>query len=215
MKIGLELFKKMENTDKNRPKATTRRLAHIFMKFRHLLKKDNVNVHLRDMFNRKYLSAFHDSIRSLTTNEIGEVCHSMRITYGHDIRRSVDILINVNLIENKDSTSDELEKYLRIFNHSWSYNFKASEDRVVQKRNAVSRKPENLASNLLVQKCINFCENYITQRQNVEISNFVKIRNCLLTVLTFDNGRRGGEVARLKISHVAEALKDEWQNKNT
>lgn len=113
----------------------------------------------------------------------------------------------------KDECAQQVIDFLKVFKYYEDEFFGTAYYDIMQRKNAVSRKPKNITKdddvNMVYEECYAII-NAIDAFEFVGEAEFVNVRTAIATVLTIFNARRGGEPVRLQGSQWIEALNGDW-----
>jgi len=199
-----------------------RRLANLFCHFRKL-SQDPQQVDVSDMFRRQNFDILEKACMEYTTNHNADSDNrdkcGLQLAVYYLLMKAAKILKVLYLIRNNDPKATETAEFIDVLNFSKDSLIGGALYNTSKNRQTKLRRVENLPrladiSKLRNHMCVRM-NNMLTDKflfwSNVE---FVELRDIACARLTLFNARRGGEPARLQISHWIDGSNKVWFDHN-
>ena len=151
------------------------------------------------------------SIESITNQKSG-----LKVSIFNTLKLSGKFLIGHYLVLNEDEKSKKIVQFLEILKMLQEDLFGDAYYDLNYRKNAVSRKPQNLPKEDDVQLLNEECKKIMNSidRFDLPSESFINVRSATATYLIIFNARRGGEPVRLKIHQWKQALDGYWADKD-
>lgn len=148
-----------------------------------------------ELLRPQYYDAFVESVLKIrTTNK------QLALTLGHFIKQ-ICLLNIAESIKQQDKESEKLsEKFLKLFNSSWSTTVASSTARLLQKQKL------NKAALLPDTNDLMKITKFVNKKINDAKTEYTMLQKFLLTAVILFNKRRPAEVAEIKISDYQLSL---------
>ena len=195
-------------------------LAGLYLKFIEAASTAGIHgLRIESMFDRQYIDILKDAIEMLSIDEANELKSGTRLLLGSVLKRVIKIYKGVLLKRKQDAEAEELDKFSIILSTEWVDIFATAEYQIKAKRHELRRPHE-----LPLENDVRIVKDYTTKRMNELLADFektkelnmheyVELRNLAVIKLTFFNARRGGEPSRIQLSEWFDAQTDEWIDK--
>jgi hypothetical protein len=184
-----------------------RRLAILYDKFLSLEFIQNFT----DMFQVKYLDKIKYALKEVIENS-----RTQAGLYQATVINACDIASYYFNVNEQPTVSIEIDRLKICFKEMWRTNFKSEVEDSKRTRSRQVRDPENLLKEEDITVVVELCSETINKikTKTKAKSNFCKLRRSLYVLLTVDNSRRGGEVARITIEEVKRYFNTNWTRGN-
>lgn len=180
-----------------------RTLARLFQIFR--TKVEDTEITAKDMFVRKHMSEFRESIEELSRDK-----HGLQLNLHSTIQRTLKVLSNWYSELGQDDMCLETERFQR------SYNFRSFElygdarNKAQTISFSKSRNPESMPSMENIVSLKMFIQSEIDKVLAEENFDYCWARSLAVTRLTIFNARRGEEPSRLLLKEWQDAKDGKW-----
>lgn len=199
-----------------------RRLGHVFTYFREVFEKQNLGTAtVTDMFKQEHLDILHDAYADYTSSKgvDGREKSGLQIAVYYLLTKAAKTLKVFYLIRRDNTKANETAQFLDILRESKDTFIGGAIYNTNKSRNMQLRRVDNLPQIDDLGKLRNYMTAKISEMTGDEYlhwssSQFVELRDLACARITLFNARRGGEPARLKISHWMDACNEVWFNKN-
>jgi hypothetical protein len=221
---GQKKFRKLLtkiNTDKYEDKKISirtemRRLGHLYKEFQQICHANKETcLSFFEMFNPKSFNILEDAIDQVTIKEDGSVKYGLRKDIGYLLKRVCKFLHGKFLVEQNTKNIEQVDSFLNVLTFFWYDIFGEAESSIVFARQTKLRKPSKLPKQTDVIKLRDAMRSSIQKLTEsdytfIASSDFIKLRNLVVSRLTLFNARRGGEPCCLQIYQWTEAENGEW-----
>jgi len=222
--IGCKLYSKI-NTRKDKKmqvKQTVmtdmRRLATLFIHFKAAYRRYhsdvNVSCSVLDMFCRKNFSILEEACASCTQAE--QVHKSgLMVSLFYLLRKCARIIRVHRLKQDESGLAHEITEFLEVLDIEKNTLIGGAVYNNNNRRQVHLRKPQQLPTKEVLEQLRTYTLTRMkTMLQDPYLqwtsSEFAELRDLTCSRITLFNARRGGEPARLKLSHWNDALSDAW-----
>ena len=226
--IGCKLFRKLKSRQDKKVEVRRsvmtdmRRLGHVFTYFREVFEKQNLGTAtVTDMFKQEHLYILHDAYADYTSSKgvDGREKSGLQIAVYYLLTKAAKTLKVFYLIRRDNTKANETAQFLDILRESKDTFIGGAIYNTNKSRNTQLRRVDNLPQIDDLGKLRNYMTAKISEMTGDEYlhwssSQFVELRDLACARITLFNARRGGEPARLKISHWMDACNEVWFNKN-
>ena len=142
---------------------------------------------------------------------------TLKVAYLFLLKRFSKIIKPKHLTEGKDADAAEIVKFVEVLELNQNTIFGSAEYKMLEKRQAVLKRPVNLPPDQEVLKLSDFLllkiSHIASNKFNLwNSSSYSELRDLVLCRLTLWNARRGGEPARLTLEHWTDAKDSGWLN---
>lgn len=188
-------------------------LANLFCHFKRCF-PGNVELNCRDMFNSEN---FYSLLESLDTycSEGDNLKAGLKHGVQYALISAANILKAVAFTNNQEKEAAMYGKFLDVFKLWEGSVFGDAAAKLKKTSETKARKPEELPVEEDVRKLRNHTISIIKDFvSSPDDSKYIRVRNSICARLTFFNGRRGGEPARLLLSDLDNAFSDAWIDNN-
>lgn len=222
LEAGKHLYSKYRSkTDKvtegkKKVRSEMRRLATLYMSMKRLVEKDykDIDFTSHEILNKKYFKFLELAIEDLSKNADGSLKSGAKLAFGYTIKNAIKVMSGVHLLENKDSSYDELLKFQAVLKLRWPTIFADAEYQQARNRQERLRKPHELPIEEDVIKLRTYTLDRFAEITNeyhlLDSSSFKECRDLLVARLTLFNARRGGEPCRLLMNDWNDAKNNVW-----
>lgn len=223
--FGYHLFRivqaNIDKSDQNRKTimAAMRMLAKLFFHFKEEAAKNNINVTTSlDMFKADNFQIFMDAVNEIAQKEDGGIKSGTKRNVGHLIKNVTQHLRGKFIWEKKKELVNDVDDFNSLFSNFKAVMFHSAEYNIKKNRQQELRCPKNLPDEQDVKKL----QTYTVQKMKsiddhyefLEKSEYILLRNLVVSRLTLYNARRGGEPCRLTYKEWENARNDVWINEN-
>jgi len=226
--IGCKLFRKLKSRQDKKIEVRRsvmtdmRRLSHVFTFFRDVLAQRNLGTAtVPDMFKQEHLDFLHDACADYTSssNTDGKEKSGLQIAVYYLLIKAAKTLKVFYLIRRDKEKANETAEFLDVLRESKDTFIGGAIYNTNKNRNTQLRRVDNLPQIEDLGKLRNYMTAKISEMTGDEYlhwtsSEFVELRDLACARLTLFNARRGGEPARLKISHWTDACNEVWFDRN-
>ena len=228
VKIGCKLYRKLKSRQDKKVEVRRsvmtdmRRLGHVFIHFRDEVEKRNLgSVTVPDMFKPEHLDALDEACTNYTTSKDngGKEKSGLQIAVYYLLTKAAKTLKVFYLIKREKAKASETGEFLDLFRESKDNFIGGAIYNTNKNRNTQLRRVDNLPQIEDLRKLRNYMSTRITEMTSDEYmhwtsSEFVELRDLACARTTLFNARRGGEPARLSISHWTDACNEVWFDRN-
>ena len=230
--IGSKLFRKLKSRKDKKVEVRRsvmtdmRRLGHVFTHFRGVLEQRNQattssTTAVPDMFKQEYLDILEEACVNYTSSEDtdGNDKSGLQIAVYYLLTKAAKMMKVFYLVRRNKTQANETAEFLDVLRDSKDTFIGGAIYNTNKNRNTQLRRVDNLPQIEDVGKLRNYMTAKITEMTGSEYvywtsSEFVELRDLACARITLFNARRGGEPARLKVSHWLDACNQVWFNKN-
>ena len=99
------------------------------------------------------------------------------------------------MIDQEEKAYKKVDAFIRVSKRCWRDRRKRADDELHVKRQDISRRPENLLGKDHVESVLLHLDQSLN---TIDTTSYIEIRRYLSSFLLLTNGRRGGEVHRLR-----------------
>lgn len=223
--IGSKLYRKLAARKDKKVEvrrsvmADMRRLGHVYCHFRAAAAKSNspMSSAFRDMFKRENFNTLEEACLKYTTTEAGEKS-GLQIAIYYLLIRSAKIIKVFHLIKNDNVQAEQTGQFLDVLHFSKDSFIGGAMYNTNKHRNTNLRRVDNLPN---VEDVTKLKNHMVTRIKHIlddkflhwSSAEYVELRDMVCARLTLFNARRGGEPARLQLSHWTDACNRVWFNK--
>ena len=195
--------------------AEMRRLASLFVEFKHQFGDTDIPRNSYEMLQRSKFPELERAIQSYTQSGTAAFKAGLKSSLNYLIKRFAKMCKGVHLINDRDEEAEEIDKFLSVFQLHYNSLFADATYALNRNRQVKLRRPESLPSD----EDVNKLREYTMKRIGDMLSDpyrlwdshsFVELRDLVVCRLTVFNARRGGEPARLMLSEWRDAEQDKW-----
>lgn len=195
-----------------------RTLARLFLEFQALQQNEEKEVDLLDCFNRTNFEKLAEAVRSMTKKDGDDnaIKYGLKNNLFYLLLNGASILKGKALSETGNDATlliQELDHFEVLLKHHENSLFGDAKYCINQSRQEKLRLPNRIPPDEAVMTLRNFTIDAIKRltaqyESSFGKAEFVELRTCVCSRLTLFNARRGGEPARMKISHWLE--REKW-----
>jgi len=197
--------------------ADMRRLARLFVEFRHHFKGKEVPTSSLEMLQRCNFHQLEAAVETYTQSNENEKSLKAGLKVGlyYLLKRFAKVCKGMHLINDKDDKAAEVDKFVEVLELNYHSLFGDAMYALNRNRQVKLRRPAALPSEEDVSKL----RQYNVARMQELLSNpykmwdshsYIELRDLAVCRLTVFNARRGGEPARLVISEWQDAENGSW-----
>jgi hypothetical protein len=196
-----------------------RRIGHLYIEFSKFCETDGKQTSdASDMLCRANFQSLTQAVEKITSTENNEVKAGIKYAIYYLVKKFAKVMLATNLINNQDSKTAEIDKFLDVFALNKNFMFRDATYLLNRNRQVKLRRPEALPTESDVQKLKQYSvERIVTLIRDPyctwSATEFAELRDLTVSRLTLFNARRGGEPARMTISEWREAETNVWQKK--
>ena len=200
-----------------------RLLSRLYLQYEDIYKNQaNVKLsnplsNIADIFSRETMPVLAEAINKLCKQEVSENSVSdqksgLKISLLNLIKLTGQMLIGHFLVLQKDSRSEKVVDFLKVFKLFENEMFGDAYYDLNFRKNRTLRKPINLPKTedvkMLMDECCLILKSI--DLYNHPSDSFVLVRSAVITILILFCARRGGEPVRLELYQWQEAIDGEW-----
>ncbi|XP_030844967.1 uncharacterized protein LOC115925389 [Strongylocentrotus purpuratus] len=169
-----------------------------------------------DLFKRKNFRHLEEAIDAYTKVESSEgvgVKAGLKLALYYLLKRTSKILRGMFLIDDEDDKANDIAKWVTVFETSKDMIFGDAEYSLSKTREEKLRRPEQQPEEEDLRKVRDYTVKKINElgvRENIDVHEFIELRNCVVSRLTLFNARRGGEPSRLTVKAWEDADRGVW-----
>ena len=199
-----------------------RRLAHLFTIFKTKCEEEKTPISCTssaDMLHRKNFKILKEAITEYTTNKDGEetIKAGLKNAIYFLLLKFAKIQKAAYLIEEKDLMAAETDIFLDIFKTYGASFFNDAKYQLCYNRFSKSIRPQEMPLESTVKKLRDYTVGRIAEllKDPYQVwtkEQYVELRDLTVCRLTFFNGRRGNEAARMKIKDWTDACSGAWMD---
>ena len=170
---------------------------------------------IRDLFSRKNLSYLFLAIKNLSLDQNGKLKPGFKINTKYLLLKTAKIMKILYQFNDNDKDADEIQKFIELLQVTEADVFGDAVYHLNKNRNVNLRRPQNLPLDSDIKKLRNYIissMNTITQKSLFTTSDFIFLRDLVVSRLTIFNARRGGEPCRLLLQDWEDAKNEVWVN---
>lgn len=193
-------------------------LGHIYTQ---LLLQDDITHQYHnalDIFIRENFPKLRTAIDSYTSNEDDSVKAGLKQNVYYLLKRSAKTLRAMQLEEGKEDVAKKVSQFVELLELWDDIMFGDAVYETNKRREIFLRRPEQLPNEddmaSIREHILSRIEWLTSQLTLFTTTDFVELRDLLLSRLVIINGRRDGEPSRLLISDWEAAKNDSWINKD-
>jgi len=223
--IGCKLFRRVKSRQDKRVEVRRavmtdmRRLGHVFTHFRDVFEKHNLGTAtVPDMFKQEHLDILDEACAMYTSSK-GKEKSGLQIAVYYLLIKAAKTLKVFYLIRREKTKANETAEFIDVLRESRDIFIGGAIYNTNKNRNTQLRRVDNLPEIEDLGKLRNYMTAKITEMMgNVNLhwtsSEFVQLRDLACARITLFNARRGGEPARLNVSHWTDACNEVWFNRS-
>lgn len=224
--VGRHLYRKNKRKQAKKPDVRKgcmremRRLASLSLAFRGAALRDNKELSTADMLHRTHFEYLENAVEELSqdSNANNELKAGTKLGLGYVLKTAAKVMKGKYLIDNNDDKARDVDNFSTVLSLNWADLFGDAECKVITNRQERLRQPARLPNDDDVAKIRDYTVSAISelcdqQQQQYNFwtsSDFVLLRNLLVSRLTLFNARRGGEPSRLLMREWADADNNVW-----
>ena len=212
MQIGKDIYDSRkpakEKDGKNKARTSMRRLARLVEATEGVTKCE-------ELFDVSHFYRFEQGIHNVCEADAGsdkESKSGLKVSLGSLIRLAAKSVIANFIITNRINDSNQVERFLKVFNMNYSKIFSRAEYQLKENRQRQNRKPSALPDEQHLEKLrvylIKEIDEAVKRTGPLTKVMYVHLRKVTVTRLTILNARRGSEPARLQLKDFKE--RHEW-----
>jgi hypothetical protein len=216
-------FKKMHEKyedKKTNIRTEMRRVGKLFYEFQQVCVEKKVTCESSlDMFKSENFYLLEDAIENITTKDDRDIKYGLKKEIGYLLKRICIFLHGKFSVESQQQKLNQIDSFQNVLTFYWLDVFGDAESTAVLNRQTKLRKPSRLPKQAQVKKLRDFTLAEITKLTSDDYhfyaaSDFIRLRNLVVSRLTLFNARRGGEPCCLQIKQWNEAENDVWVGEN-
>ena len=195
-----------------------RRLAALTIAFKDAAHRENKALSSEDILHCTHFEYLECAVEELSTRSDanGELKAGTKLALGYMLKTTAKVMKGKYLIEDQDEKARDVDNFTTVLNLKWGDLFGDAECQVVTNRQERLRQPAHLPNDGDVDKIRGYTMSSIAdlcaQQEYVfwTSSEFIQLRDLLVSRLTLFNARRGGEPCRLLMKEWEDAENDVW-----